>query len=265
MEEALEKQVVLDRVDPGDPEQVGHDAVCRRPAPLAGDTTGSGEAHQVPIDQEELGKTGLVDDVELLLKTGGNFRRHRVILLKDRVLAEAVQEGVRGLAGRHLEAWEARADQVESEAAALGDLRSVRHPLLYDLPGVATEDLPNLCGRLEVVLRIRVQISLRLVERGAMANGREDVVQSVAVGSGVENLIGDDEWRAMSLGKVEQHLVAGAVIGREVIVKLDEDPVPSEDLLVEGQPVFRVSDQRDQVAAERGADLIPRLSQLVDP
>src|SRR5256885_15148698 len=99
------------------------------------------------------------------------------------------------------------------------------------------------------MLRIRIQIPLRLVESRAMANRGEDVVQSVAVGSGVENLVGDDQWRIMSVGKVEQSLVAGAVVRREVIVQLDEDPVASENLLVEGQPVFGVSNQHGQVSA----------------
>src|SRR6184192_4247726 len=264
MEEAFEEQVVLDRIDPGDPEQVGHDAVRRRPPPLAGNAAGSCEAHQVPIDQEELRKAGLVDDVELLLQAGGHFGRYRVIFLTNRVLAEAIQEGIWCFAGRHGEAWEAGADQVESEAAALGDLRGVGHALLDYLPGIAAEDLPELCARFEVMLRIRLQIALRLIERGSMANGRKDIVQSVTIGSGVQDLIGDDEWRVMLLGKVDPCLVFRTVIWCKVIVQLDEDPVPSENLLVERQPVFWIGDEGDQVAAERDHLLTPRSGQLAD-
>src|SRR5207248_5272496 len=98
---------------------------------------------------------------------------------------EPLEQGMWGLAGRIREAWKARGDHVESEAAALGDLRGVRHALLHVLRGVSAEDVPEICARLEVMLRIRVQITLRLVERGAMTNGREDVVQSVTLGRGV--------------------------------------------------------------------------------
>src|SRR5437773_192820 len=144
-----------------------------------------------------------------------------------------------------------RIDPGESEAAALSDLRGVGHALLNYLPGVAAEDLPEICARFEVMLRIRVQIALRLVERCSMANGRQDIVQSVTIGSCVQDLIGDDEWRVMLLGKVDPCLVFRTVIWCEVIVQLDEDPVSSENLLVERQPVFRIGDECDQVAAER--------------
>src|SRR5205807_9445234 len=162
---------------------------------------------------------------------------------------KAINEGIWWLAGRHAQVREARADQAESEAAALCGLRGVRNALVRHLPRVSAEDLSELRIRLEVMLCIRVHIALRLVERRAMANCREDVVQSVTFWSGVENFIGDDEWRVMPRGNVEQRLVTRPVIWREVIVQLDKDAIPSEDLLVKRQPVFRVGDQRDQMAA----------------
>ena len=90
VEEPLEEQVVGDRVDPGDTEQIGDDAVGRRPTTLAGNPVCAGKSHQVPVDQEELGKPGLVDDIELALETGRHLRRHRAVSLPDRLLAEPV-------------------------------------------------------------------------------------------------------------------------------------------------------------------------------
>src|SRR5712692_11629222 len=94
MQEALEEQVVLDRIDPRDAEEVGDDAIRRRAAPLAGDAARLREPHQVPVDQEEFAEAGLVDDVELFLQTGRDLRGDRTIFLADRVLAQPVQEGV---------------------------------------------------------------------------------------------------------------------------------------------------------------------------
>ena len=90
VQEALEEQVVRDRVDAGDAEQVGDDAVGRRAPTLARDAPRLREAHQVPVDQEELGKAGPVDDRQLALQPGGDLGRDRMVLLAYRFLAEPV-------------------------------------------------------------------------------------------------------------------------------------------------------------------------------
>jgi hypothetical protein len=66
VDEALEEELVLDRVDLGDPQAVGHDRVAGAPPPLADDPAGTGELHEVPHDEEELGEVRAVDDVELM-------------------------------------------------------------------------------------------------------------------------------------------------------------------------------------------------------
>ena len=66
VDEPLEQQVVADRVDPGDAEDVGHDRVGRAAPALGRDPLLPGEAHQVPADQEELGQAGPLDHVQLV-------------------------------------------------------------------------------------------------------------------------------------------------------------------------------------------------------
>ena len=66
VDEALEEQLVLDRVDLGDAEAIGHDRVAGAPAPLADDPARPRELHEVPDDEEELGQPRAVDDVELV-------------------------------------------------------------------------------------------------------------------------------------------------------------------------------------------------------
>src|SRR6266849_6285748 len=144
MQEALEEQVVLDRIDPRDAEEVSDDAVRRRAAPLARDAARLREPHQIPVDEEELAEAGLVDDVELFLQTGRDLGGDRTIFLPDGILTEPVQEGVRRLPRRDRKAGKARAHQVEAEAAAPRNFRGVGQALIDDLPRVPAEDLAKL-------------------------------------------------------------------------------------------------------------------------
>jgi hypothetical protein len=66
VDEALEEEVVLDRVDLGDAEAVGHDRIAGAPPPLTDDPVAPRELHQVPDDQEELRQVRPLDDVELV-------------------------------------------------------------------------------------------------------------------------------------------------------------------------------------------------------
>jgi hypothetical protein len=59
VDEPLEQQVVLDRLDPADPQRVRHDRAGRAAPALGGDALLPGVPHQVPADQEELGQAGL--------------------------------------------------------------------------------------------------------------------------------------------------------------------------------------------------------------
>ena len=66
VDEALEEELVLDGIDLGDAQGVGHDRVTGAPPPLADDVFRSRVFHQVPDDQEELGQVGAVDDSQLV-------------------------------------------------------------------------------------------------------------------------------------------------------------------------------------------------------
>ena len=83
-----------------------------------------------------------------------------------------------------------------------------------------------------------------------MADRGQDVVELVPVRCRIKDLVGDDQRRVVPLGQVEQRLVARAVVRSQVVVQFDEDPVAAEDFLVEGQPIFRIGHQRDQMIAQ---------------
>ena len=74
VDEALEQQLVADRVDAGDAQHVGHDRIAGAAPALRRDAAVAAEPHDVPADQEELGQAGALDDLQLvrqLLHHGG--------------------------------------------------------------------------------------------------------------------------------------------------------------------------------------------------
>ncbi len=79
VDEALEQQVVGDRLDPADAQYVRHDRAGRTAPTLRRDPTLLRELHQVPADEEELGEAGPLDDVELVREPGHDRRGHRVV------------------------------------------------------------------------------------------------------------------------------------------------------------------------------------------
>ena len=57
-EEALEEQVMAQRIDRRDLQQIGHQRIGGRAAPLAADALLPGEAHDIPDDQEVIAQPG---------------------------------------------------------------------------------------------------------------------------------------------------------------------------------------------------------------
>jgi len=66
VDEALEEQLVLDRVDLGDAQAVGHDRVAGTSPSLTDDPVRSRELHEIPHDQEELREMRALDDGQLV-------------------------------------------------------------------------------------------------------------------------------------------------------------------------------------------------------
>ena len=64
----LEDQIVRQRVDRGDLQQVGHQRVGGRAAALAADALRAGKTHDVPDDQEVVGQPQLADHGQLVVQ-----------------------------------------------------------------------------------------------------------------------------------------------------------------------------------------------------
>ena len=107
VDEALEQQVVGDRLDPADPQRVRHDRAGRTAPTLGRDPALLRELHEVPADEEELGETGPLDDVEFVREPGHDRRGHRVVAAARPGPAQLREVGERRLPVRHREAREA--------------------------------------------------------------------------------------------------------------------------------------------------------------
>ena len=167
VQESLEEQVVRDRIDTRHPEQVGDDRVRRAAASLPRDTVLASESHDVPGDQEELGKPCLLDDVELALQPGGDGASHGVVLVLHRLLAEAIQHGEWRLPFGHGVAREAHIADVERYLAGGGEAcRAVKRL------GEVGEQRAKLCLAMEPVFAVGQEHTVRrsLVEGGAVAD-----------------------------------------------------------------------------------------------
>ena len=92
VQEALEQQVVRDGIDPGDAEHVGDDRVGRRAAALAGHSVLAREAHEIPVDEKELGEACLLDHLQLALQPARDLDRDGPVALAHPLETQLVQE-----------------------------------------------------------------------------------------------------------------------------------------------------------------------------
>src|SRR5205085_88135 len=89
VEEALEGETVLHRVDRADAQTVEHDAAGGGAARAAGDAAIAGVANEVPDEQHVGGKAGLLDDAELVLQALLDLRPQRPVQLAQLVATDA--------------------------------------------------------------------------------------------------------------------------------------------------------------------------------
>src|SRR5215203_286587 len=89
VEEPLEEEVVLDRVDVGDLERVGGERACGRAAAGAdADPVHLREVDEVPDDQEVVGEAHLTDRLQLELEPLPQLRRHLLVSPLEPLLAQ---------------------------------------------------------------------------------------------------------------------------------------------------------------------------------
>ena len=226
VDEPLEEQVVLDRLDPADPEGVGDDRAGRAAPTLGRDPLLLREPHQVPADQEELGEPGPLDHVELVREPIDDGRGQRVIALPGAVPAQLREVRERRLPVGHREAREAVLLEAEIDRARRRQLDRRRDPLA---PRPRRRGLERRPERRQLVPRLEVRFAVgpaqvgERIERPAVLDRGQHVVHLAVVGRGVVDVVGDDDRQAELGREGRRFRHEPVVVGQEVVRELDEE------------------------------------------
>ena len=236
VQKSLEEKVVFDRVDARDAKHVGDDRVGGRASALPRHTVVAGEAHQVPVDEEELGEPRLLDHLQLVLQAACDHRSNRPVSLAEAFEAKLVEKGERRLSGGHGVSGKPDLAKVEVDVTLLRDL-----PRRGQRLGMALEEKAHLRPALQVVLRVREKARPCVLEGGAVTNRDQHVVHPAACGDVVMNLVGHDHACAATSRCRCPTFEHPLVFWAHVVVQFAEDALRSERFLEVAQPLFAVS------------------------
>ncbi len=235
IEEALEEQVVANRVEVDDLQAVGHAATGRRTAPgTDSDATRPGEADEVPHDEEVGRETHVGDDTELIVEPflhGG--RQGAAVTLVCSLEGQMAQVGVGPLLvvrafefSRNRELRERVQAELDLDARPLGNEQRVVARL-----GNFGEQTPHLDRGLEVMLLAFEFEPLRVVDESPGLHTEQCVVSHGIFPMRVMTVVGGDQ-RCIQLPRDPDESRIGATLcGQPVVLDLHEQAVAPEDVL----------------------------------
>ena len=247
VEEALEEEFVLQRIDVGDLHDVGDERTGGRASTRAyRNIVLACVLDKVPDDHEIAGKLHLFDDVELAVETG--------VVLGDGLLEQAAfaQMGDGGVEA-HLQAFAADLLEVAVERLAFGDdevgeriidlghleVAAVDelHGASADL-GVLGEGAQHLLGALDVEL-LRVELEpLRVVHAACGLHAEKNLVGAGVVGGYVVAVVGGDEWDVEVALHLEERVADGFIRSEAVVLNFQEVVALAEEIFVEACGAF---------------------------
>ena len=243
IQEALEEEVVADRVEVDDLEAVGHATprgrAAARPHP---DTVRAGEANEVPDDEEVGGEAHGPDDAELVVEPlehgGGDGVPVALLCPLDaemtQVLGGSVLIGLACELVGHGELGQADPAEVDLHVGPLGDEQRVVARF-----GELGEEVAHLRRRLQVVLFTLEFEPLGVVDEGAGLDAQEGVMGHVVLSVGVMAVVGGQQGRTDTPGDLHQRRIGLVLGGDAVVLELDEEVVLAEDVLEPGRQVLR--------------------------
>ena len=159
VEEALEQQVVLQRIDVAELEDVADHGAARRAAGAGRDLVLHGETHEIADDEEVAGEAHPADDVQLVLQPVENgLRRLLAVAVAQAGLAQLAEVVFRRLAVRRREDGEVARLEVEVDVNAVRDLLTPLNRFL-----AAGEEAVHLLRRPDVELideRVRARFAV---------------------------------------------------------------------------------------------------------
>ncbi|TPW09855.1 MAG: Na+/proline symporter [Acidimicrobiaceae bacterium] len=253
VEEALEEQVVADRVEVGDAQAVGNGAArCRTTTGPDPDARVLGVLDEVPDDEEVAREPHVLDRQQLVGEAFDDGGGQGVAPpLPGALPGEVIEVGsIVGEALGDLEVRELRFAELDGNVGALGHPECVVAGLR-----VIAEKMAHLGGGLEVVLGAFELEALRIAQQRAGLHAQQGVVSLVVVLMGVVRVVGGDQRGADPAGDLDQ-LGVGLALRREtVVLQLDEQVVLAEDVLQptrlgEGAPVVTVQKRLQHVTTE---------------
>src|SRR5918998_2009537 len=229
VQEPLEEQGVVQRVEVRDPQSVGDDGPGRRPAPgTHRDLPVLRVLDEVPHDEKVVREPHITDGRELELQPPLHLgslrplpvaRREPPLALLAQVLVGRVPRGLREVGQPRL------AELYPDVLDALDDLDGVRKGL-----GVVREDPGHLLDALDVELLAVEAHPVLVVKELAGPDAKERVVHLRVVLGGVVGVVGRDEVEAGLLVELHEPLVDAPLLGDAVVLHLEVDGV--EDLTV---------------------------------
>ena len=227
VEEALERQAVVDRVDRRDAEGVGHDRSGGRAAAGGRDPLLAREAHEVRHDQEVAGVAHRDDHAQLVVEALLELRRDAAVAAHEARLALLAQPGLDRLAVGHREVRDAQLAEGQREVDHLGDA-----PGVADRLGLVREQGRHLGRGLEVEVAGLEAHPVGRVEVVARAHAQQHVVRLVLGLVHVVEVVGHHQ-REPHLGREPQELLVEApLLGDAVVLELEEEAVGAQDVAV---------------------------------
>jgi hypothetical protein len=213
VQEALEQEVVGQRVDVRDPQAVGDDRAGGRTASRAhGDPAALGEVDEVPHDQEVGVEAHPVDHLELGLHAGQRRGGRRVaVALAQALLDESAQVAARRLAVGHRIGRDQLAVELELHVAALGDLERGGERLRP-----LRERLRHL-GAVAQIELVGLEADLRLGQCALGLHAEQRRVVLIVLAAQVMDIAGPDQ-RAAHLARQCNDLLVAALLQRQPVL-----------------------------------------------
>ncbi len=219
VEEPLEQQTVLERVEVGDAERVADDRPGRRAAARTdADAVVLRPPHEVRDDEEVRRKALGGDDLELGVEPLERPGRYgRAVAVRESYHAFVAQVFVLGAALGRLEYREDYLVELEFDLALGGDVDRVGERL-----GIVAER----CGHLVVALQVELvggePHAARVIDRRAGADAQQEVLSRGVLGHHVVDVVGADEAHAHLGGHLRdlgvELLLRHAVVRRDALL-----------------------------------------------
>ena len=127
IEEALEDQVVLERIERGDAEGVGDDAAGGRASARPNQNVLlAGETDKVPDHEEVVGEPHRLDDAELIFEPVADLSNVMSVEVLHSIPAQVLQVAIGGEAVGDIEVRKVIASETKVNVTHLGDANRVR-------------------------------------------------------------------------------------------------------------------------------------------